>query len=314
MTVPVNVDNFVTAETARMLDQFVAGSGGLNRWLHFRAPTPVENQPVIRMNRDTLYSLTVVDLADGATVTLPEAGDRYLSAMVVNEDHYINGVLHGAGPHELRQEDHGSRFVAVAARIFLDPEDADDVAAVNALQDQLAVEAGASGPYQHPDYDAGSLDATREAVLALAKGVHDAARMFGSPDAVDPVRHLLGTAAGWGGLPETEAFYAIDSEARPVGAYTLTFRDVPVDAFWSVSIYNRDGYFEPNPYDSFSANSVTSTPEADGSVVLLLAPEPGDAPNHLYVMDGWNYTVRLYRPHPEVLDGTWAPPTPRPVG
>ena len=51
----------------------------------------------------------------------------------------------------------------------------------------------------------------------------------------------------------------------------------------------------------------------DGSVVLHLAPEPGDAPNHLYVMDGWNYTVRLYRPHPAVLDGTWAPPTPQPA-
>ncbi|MBL8778222.1 MAG: DUF1214 domain-containing protein [Acidimicrobiales bacterium] len=313
MTVPVNADNFVAAETARMLDQFVAGSGGVNRWLHFRAPTPVENQPVIRMNRDTLYSIAVVDLADGATVTLPEAGDRYLSAMVVNEDHYINDVLHGAGPHALRQEDHGSRFVAVAARVFLDPEDPDDVAAVNAIQDQLVIEAGSAGPYEHPDYDAESLDATRAAVLALGKGVHDAVRTFGPPSAVDPVRHLIGTAAGWGGLPETEAFYAIDSEARPVGEFTLTFRDVPVDAFWSVSIYNQEGYFEPNPYDSFSANSVTSTPEADGSVVLHLAPEPGDAPNHLYVMDGWNYTVRLYRPRPEVLDGSWAPPTPQPA-
>ncbi len=58
--------------------------------------------------------------------------------------------------------------------------------------------------------------------------------MFGPAAAVDPVRHLLGTAAGWGGLPETEAFYAIESEARPVGHDTLTFRDVPVDAFWSV--------------------------------------------------------------------------------
>ncbi len=314
MTVPVNVDNFVVAETARMFDQFVAASGGMNRWTHFRAPTPVETQPVIRMNRDTLYSIAVVDLADGATVRLPEVGDRYLSAMVVNEHHHINGVLHGAGDHELRMADHGSRFVAVATRVFLDPEDPADVAAVNAIQDQLAIEAGSSGPYEHPDYDGDSLDTTRTAVLALAKGVHDAARMFGPADVVDPIRHLLGTAAGWGGLPETEAFYAIDSEARPVGAYTLTFEDVPVDAFWSVSLYNREGYFEPNPYDSFSANSVTSTPEADGSVVLHLAPEPGDAPNHLYVMDGWNYTVRLYRPRPAILDGTWTPPTPRPVG
>ncbi len=231
MTVPVNADNFVAAETSRMFDQFVAGGGGVNRWVHFRTPTPVENQPVIRMNRDTLYSIAVVDLADGATVTMPEAGDRYVSAMVVNEDHYINDVLHGAGPHPLRQEDHGSRFVAVAARVFLDPEDADDVAAVNAIQDQLAIEAGSAGPYEHPDFDPESLDATRAAVLALGKGVHDAARMFGPPSAVDPVRHLIGTAAGWGGLPDREASYVLGAPSPDLGNSRMTFKDVPVDAF-----------------------------------------------------------------------------------
>lgn len=179
MPVPVNVDNFTAAETARMLDTFVASAGGLDRWIHFRAPTPVDQQPVIRMNRDTLYSIAVVDLAAGATVTLPDAGDRYLSAMVVNEQHYINEVLHGAGDHELRQEDHGSRFVAVAARVFLDPEDPADVAAVNALQDQFAITAGSDGPYEHPEYDAAGLDATRDALLALGKGLGDATRTFG---------------------------------------------------------------------------------------------------------------------------------------
>ena len=73
---------------------------------------------------------------------------------------------------------------------------------------------------------------------------------------------------------------------------------MPVDAFWSVSIYNRDGFFEANPYNSFSANSVTSTPEPDGSVVLHLTAEPGDFANHLYVMDGWNYAIRLCRLRP----------------
>ena len=31
--------------------------------------------------------------------------------------------------------------------------------------------------------------------------------MFGTRDRVDPVRHLIGTAAGWGGNPEKDAFY-----------------------------------------------------------------------------------------------------------
>ena len=47
------------------------------------------------MNRDTLYSSAVVDISEGATLTLPDTAGRYLSAMVVNRDHYVNAVLHG---------------------------------------------------------------------------------------------------------------------------------------------------------------------------------------------------------------------------
>jgi hypothetical protein len=39
----------------------------------------------------------------------------------------------------------------------------------------------------------------------------------------------------------------------------------------------------------------------------------GDAPNTLPIMPGWNYTVRLYRPHAEILDGTWKFPDPQPM-
>lgn len=35
--------------------------------------------------------------------------------------------------------------------------------------------------------------------------------------------------------------------------------------------------------------------------------------NCLRLMDGWNYTVRLYRPHQQVVDGTWVLPAIQPV-
>ena len=69
----------------------------VNRFAHNRAPASVDQQTVIRMNRDTLYSFAVVDVAAGATLTVPDAGDRYLSVMAVNEDHHINRVFHDAG-------------------------------------------------------------------------------------------------------------------------------------------------------------------------------------------------------------------------
>jgi hypothetical protein len=66
----VNVDNFRAAETARVFDDILMRSGGINQWLHYREPTGVENQPVIRMNRDTLYGSANLDISQGATVTV----------------------------------------------------------------------------------------------------------------------------------------------------------------------------------------------------------------------------------------------------
>jgi len=86
----VNVDNFARAETHRMMADLQRDSGGINQFRHNRVPAAVDEQTVIRMNRDTLYSFAVVDISAGATLTVPDAGDRYLSVMAVNEGHYIN--------------------------------------------------------------------------------------------------------------------------------------------------------------------------------------------------------------------------------
>ena len=163
-------------------------------------------------------------------------------------------------------------------------------------------------------FDEASHRATLEAVLKLSEGGSDSKRMFGNKTEVDPVRHLCGTAAGWGGLPECEACYFAETAPHPVGRYTFTLKDMPVDAFWSLSIYNRDGFFEEDPSHSHSANSVTAEANDDGSYTLNLAPEDDGLINHLYIMDGWNYVLRLYRRHPEVVDGTWTPPLPEMVG
>ena len=140
MATQVNVDNFVRAETDRMFAALSARAP-INVVVHHREPASIEDQPVIRQNRDTLYSSAIVDISEGATLTLPDAGDRYLSAMVVNNDHYINEVLHSPGEHELTVDRFDTDYVLVAARILVDPNDPADLAAVHALQDQIGAAA-----------------------------------------------------------------------------------------------------------------------------------------------------------------------------
>jgi hypothetical protein len=311
----VTVDNFRRAETDTYFTRFVK-DGGFGKFQHERGLAPIDNQTVIRMNRDTLYSFAVFDLDVGpVTVTLPDSGKRYMALQVIDEDQYAPNVFYAPGVHTLTKEDIGTRYVAGAIRTFVNPNDPADVQAVHALQDAIKVEQASSGKFETPNWDQASLNGMREALLAVvaANGGLDSTHMFGRKDEVDPVQHLLGTAAGWGGNPRYAALYSGGAPTEDDGktAYQLTVEDVPVDGFWSVSVYNADGFFEKNAKNAYTVNNVTAKPSADGSVTIHFGGDE-NAPNYLHIMPGWNYLVRMYRPRAEILDGTWKFPEAQP--
>ena len=309
-SVTVNVDNFVLAETAAQFDRFFATAGSINKFAHNRVPTPLDQQSVIRMNRDTLYSFAVVDISKGATLTLPDVGDRYMSAMIVNEDQYVNEVFHKGGTYQLTMEKHDTPYVLVAMRTLANATDKKDLTAANALQDKMTIVANSAKPYTHPDYDKTSYEATYKPLLELSKGISDTQHMFGKKSDVTQVRYLLGSAFGWGGLPVYEAVYETKNEPRKDGEFQLTVKDVPVDGFWSISIYNKDGYFENNKFDSYSLNNLTAKPNKDGSFTINFGGCDDKRINCLYIMDGWNYAVRLYQPQEVIQQGKWKFPVP----
>lgn len=312
--VPITVDNFIRAATDIEFDKYLSLAGGVNRFFHFREPTSVEHQPTIRMNRDTLYSAAVVDISEGATLTLPDVGERYMTAMVVNQDHYINAVFAGGGSYRLDMETFDTPYVSVFMRTLVDAADPDDVATVNAIQDRMTIEAASSRPFIPPNYDENSFEAMVSALLTLSPFIPDSSRVFGSRDEVDPIRHLLGTAGGWGGLPESEAYYLNVEPGLPPGEYQINVpADVPVRGFWSISLYNARGFFEPNARNAYNVNSVTGTRNDDGSMTVHLGGCEDSRVNCLPIMEGWNYTVRLYRPGVEILDGSWTFPAARPL-
>ncbi len=314
--VRVTVDNFRRAESDMYFARFVK-DGGFGKLKHERELAPIDRQTVIRLNRDTLYSFGVFDLDAGpVTVTLPNAGNRYMAVQVIDQDQYVPDVFYAPGTHTLTKEKVGTRYVCLAIRTFVNPNDAAEIKAVHALQDAIKVEQEATGKFEVPDWDGASLTKVREALLAVAaaNGGIDSARMFGRKGEVDPVQHLIGTAAGWGGNPPTAALYGGAEPEQNDGktAYRLTVKKVPVDGFWSVSVYNKDGYFEKNARDAYTVNNVTAKPNADGSVTIHFGGDES-APNFIPIMPGWNYTVRMYRPRKELLDGTWKFPEAEPV-
>ena len=307
--IPVNVLNFNRAESDLMFARLTAGVG-LGTWNHTRELKSLDDQPIIRQNRDTLYSSTIIDVREDVTITVPDTGKRYISVWVVSQDHYGPVILRDPGEHLLTRELVGTDYAALIVRILVDPNSPEDVTEVNRLQDALTIDGGGTGEFPLPDYDEQSQTETRDALLALARGISKYDRSFGTAAEVDPIRHLLGTASGWGGLPEYEATYVNFGERLPVGEYRLRLNVVPVDAFWSVSLYNAAGYFEENALGVNSINSLTATPDSDGSTTIRFGVNLDGVANALPIMPGWNYVLRLYRPRPSVLDDTWTAPRP----
>jgi hypothetical protein len=235
--VPVTVDNFARAEIDMYFARFSQGKVGV--LAHQREPANADNQKVVRDNPNVLGSIGVFDLDAGpVTLTMPDASGRFVSLMVTDEDHYTY-TTYDPGEHTLAKKTIGTRYVFVAVRILVDPTDPDDVAAASALQDAIVVDQPAGpGTFELPDWDSESQNKVRTALIALGDTLKGSNRMFGTREQVDTVRHLIGTAIGWGGNNEHDAFYAFLVPERNDGetVYAVSFRDLPIDSWWGISV------------------------------------------------------------------------------
>jgi hypothetical protein len=310
--VTVTADNFNRAETDMYFAQFVK-RGALGKFVHLRE-LPLEGTGV-RPSRDTLYSEAVFDLDAGPVkITLPKPGKRFMSITAINENHYVFEVGYGGGNYTYTRSEVGTRYLFVALRILVNPADAQEMKQAHALQDAVIVKQKEPGRFEVTNWDPVSHKKVRDLLLALNATLPDLQKAFGSRTQVDAVRHLIGTASAWGGNPEKDAIYLNVTPAKNDGAaiYKLNVpAKIPVDAFWSVSVYDATGHFRKNQYNAYSFNSVTAKKSADGSVSIQFGGCDGKIPNCLPTVKDWNYMVRLYRPRDDVLNGKWKFPEAR---
>jgi hypothetical protein len=275
----------------------------------------IDKQDVVRTNRDTLYSSGVFDLdASPVTITLPDAGKRFMSMQVISQDHYTTEVAYGPGTFTYTKDKVGTRYVFIIIRTLADSGSPQDVKTANAMQDAIKVEQASAGKFEVPNWDQASQTKARDALEALGS-LGGTVERFGKRQEVDPIDHLIGTAIGWGGNPrdaaDYQSFYPPKNDGKT--AYRLTLRDVPVDGFWSISVYNAKGFFEKNALNAYSLNNLTAKPDPGGSTTIQFGGCEQPTPNCLPIVNGWNYTVRLYRPRREILDGTWKLPEAQPL-
>ena len=140
-----------------------------------------------RGNRDTLYSIGIFDLDAGpVTISLPDAGKRFMTMLVIDEDHYVFTVVYGAGTHTLTRQQIGTRYGFACIRILVDPNDPKDVDQVHSLQDAVKVSQSNPGCFEIPNWDEVSHKKVRDALTVLGTTLLEWRGAAGRRDQVNP--------------------------------------------------------------------------------------------------------------------------------
>jgi hypothetical protein len=306
----VTKENFIRAETDRMFSDFLKLTGGVNQLFHIRKPTPLDQQTVVRMNRDTIYSAAVIDASQGGTVTLPPAPDgRYISVHFIDNEHHDLGAINEPGTHPIpRTAGHVAALIRVQIFNAADPG---EMARLNAWQDGLKVEAASARPFVPGSWDKASLDRVRAELEASCLALPNFEKGMMPPGQADPEQALCAAASAWGLLPASQATYFTYSGGHPLTECRTATYQVPKNgAFWSIQVYDKTGFIAS---ENSTLNSRRARLNPDGSFTAYFGSKAqcGDVPNRLDVTEGWNFLMRVYKPDPEtVLGGRYLlPPT-----
>jgi hypothetical protein len=289
--IPVTLENYEVAESDLAFYN-ITKLVGMNTFFHF--PTgafDLNNQTVVRMNRDTYYSGAIIDTTQGATVTIPETTGRYLSVMVVQNDHYIDQVFLEPGTHEITSD---TDFAMVAMRIRANQSDPGDDEAIAALRAGVKLEVGGNGSHVRPNYDMEQLVALRDELTVEGTKLGTLMGMQGAHGTVDSVMHKFGTAIGWGLLPDAQAQYLSSPKFNNDGCYMASYAAPPFNdpGFFSITMYDADGWIFT---EDGILNEFNMTLNEDGSFDAYFG-ECGDVDNNLPTVEGWNYILRIYEP------------------
>lgn len=302
----VTAETYPTDETSR---QFLKAQdlAGVNKFNHKPQLTPTDQQPVVRMNRDTYYSMAIIDVSQGANITLPEIPEgKYMSIQPVTEDHRIQAMKYGSGTFELTTHKGSHIYVIIRLDATFTEEE------VQEIQDKMIISANSNNLFEAEPVDEESFRSVENALKAkmpavIARDGVDAVRgMFTDPgdssnEFFTQEKYELGAALGWGGAQMVDNIYELSGNYTTDRCYQLTFEDPKNLAFWSITVYDKKGFMF-NDLANFSSN--TAEANTDGTYTISFGCGE-DAPNNLEIANPskeFNIAVRHYQPSKKVSE------------
>jgi len=315
---PVSKENYAFAETDIILAEYVKKiaqnncSEGIGEFMHIRDAININDRTIIRPNFDTLYSAAVIDLNRPAVIVMPET-DRLQILAALDEEHWNVLLADKPGRYEFTKEAVGARYIFLIVRTQVNMNDPDDLQKVSALQDRIQIKQTDKGEYlQTKRWE-------RREILALRDEYNErwgsegikSELAFGRKGEISPEMRNFGVAFGWGGLPKKGAVYPSLQVPISTDPLTLTLKNVPIadNAFWSVTIYNQEGFSRGEHYN---INSAFAKANENGEYVLNFGTSSGKD-NYLEIYPGWNATLRIYSPQSAYFNGEWVVPSLRSI-
>jgi len=294
--IPVTAQNYVRAET----DWNFAGQqaqADINTWTHNDIVTE-DNQTIIRSNADVVYSLALVDVSEGATLSIPERANGALQLIhYMDENHLTHGVIYAGESVVVTPDDlTGGNYVYILARTKI----SDSLEETRAAQRSMVIDANSAEPYEPKGFDAEEVEAYRNMLINevySGQATVDASRAFGATlDDVDYEDYRYAAAIGWGGLPSQHAQYTafVNGQGSDAACQTITIPRPDLDyengGFFSLTTYNAESWIEG---DNFHIGHERMQDNGDGTLTIDFNC---DTPHSIAVSEGWNGTFRLYKP------------------
>ncbi|OEF83891.1 hypothetical protein B003_18585 [Vibrio breoganii 1C10] len=266
------------------------------------------------MNRDTYYSMAVVDVSEGASITMPEVQEgKYLSYQVITEDHRIQAMGYGGGTFEL--ETHTGNHVYIVVRLDATFTEAE----ARKIQDQMSIDAKSNKMFTAEQVNKASFEKVENELksqmptILKRDGSQALTGMFTDPndeskELFTEEKYAVGAAIGWGGAQMKDNIYEVSGNYPANQCHQATFEDPANQAFWSITVYDKAGFMF-NDVANLSSN--TAKPNADGSYTISFGCGE-DAPNNIQTANDsgvFNLGIRHYMPSQKVKDGYRILPT-----
>ena len=314
---PVNLENFIHADSTRaFMKQIAKSDGKVNVIVHERDFITPDTQDVIRSNRDTLYSRVILNVKDGASISLGEY-DGYQTANVLDINHSQIAVQKGEGTLKLDSSmltEGDFVYIIIRTGVNRDTEGNLLLDEAREAQDRITVKYSSDEMFVPENYDLGTLDTVKYQILE--RFAEDPSKYlvrdgFGKVGERDEAAAQTMIAIGWGGLSGTEAVYSPFTANGERRTFTIDKPNLKYDegGFFSFTIYNENGWIAT---DNYAINSQDMIQNSDGTftITFLASGEPV-LPDDLNVVRTprgklWTGVIRAYEPVDKIETFDWA--------